>query len=360
MTDSPSVCRRAWLKASAGAAITMAMPVARIVRRAAADDPGQSSSPPVIDTHMHVWSDDARRYPFSHPYKPDFRRPPTRATVEMLLADMAQNGVTHAILVQVIYHGWDNRYVADCLARYCGKARAAPGGRGAIGHETIGHETIGPSTRRGAGGPFRGQGLIDPTDPAAAEKLEYWVRERGLSGMRLSPIYYQGRDAWLDAKTSDPLWRKAEALGAVFNLFIASHQLPKLARMIERFPAVPVLIDHLAYIRADAPATQLDKLLALQRYPNVAIKVSELQSISPGKQYPYRDTYALVKRVYDVFGPDRLVWGTGFPGAARAYYHCPTLEQELDLIRKHIPFFTDEDKKKILGSNAARIWNIVT
>jgi predicted TIM-barrel fold metal-dependent hydrolase len=88
----------------------------------------------------------------------------------------------------------------------------------------------------------------------------------------------------------------------------------------------------------------------------VWVKVSELSIISPSKQYPYRDTFPLVKRVYDAFGPDRLLWGTGFPGATRGQADRPTLEQELALIRREIPFLTAKDREKILGRNAAKVW----
>ena len=93
---------------------------------------------------------------------------------------MDRHAVDGAVLVQVIYYGWDNRYLAECLKRH---------------------------PRR-----FRAQGLIDPTDAKVAERLEYWMREHGLSGMRLSPIYYQGRDEWLTSEAHRRLWKKAEAL----------------------------------------------------------------------------------------------------------------------------------------------------
>ncbi len=323
MPMSAPLCRRDFLKTLAGAAVGVAAPVVAAVQRGRAAEPDRPPSP-VIDTHMHVWSDDAQRFPFVHPFQPEFKQPPTSATVEMLLDDMDQNGVTHAVLVQCIYNGWDNRYVAACAKDHPGR--------------------------------FRAQGLIDLTRPDSADKLEEWMTEYGLSGMRLNPIYYQGRDEWLTSPAHRALWKKAEELGAVFNMFIASQQLPRLEKLARQFPGVPVLIDHLAYIKADAPDRELGKLLALSRLPNVCVKVSELQSIAPSRTYPYEDAYDLVERVYDAFGPERLLWGTGFPGAARASYHSPTLKQELDLIRNKLPFLTAEDKPKILGTNAARIW----
>jgi predicted TIM-barrel fold metal-dependent hydrolase len=81
-----------------------------------------------------------------------------------------------------------------------------------------------------------------------------------------------------------------------------------------------------------------------------------LSVLSPSQKHPYQDTFSWVKRVYEAFGPDRLLWGTGFPGATRAEAGRPTLTQELALIRTEIPFFTPEDREKILGQNAAKLW----
>ena len=90
---------------------------------------------------------------------------------------MDADGVTHAILVQTICHGWDNRYTAHCVC-------ACPGR-------------------------LRGQGLIDPLDPNVADRLAYWIQEQGLSGMRFSPMYYKGKDDWLTAEPAERMWKRA-------------------------------------------------------------------------------------------------------------------------------------------------------
>jgi predicted TIM-barrel fold metal-dependent hydrolase len=51
-----------------------------------------------------------------------------------------------------------------------------------------------------------------------------------------------------------------------------------------------------------------------------------------------------------------LLFGTGYPGDARAHYKRPTLDKEIDLLRKEIVFFTAEDREKTLGRNAAKLW----
>jgi predicted TIM-barrel fold metal-dependent hydrolase len=278
---------------------------------------------------MHVWSHDSRRFPFDHPYNASFKPPNVDGTVETLIQDMDQNGVTHCILVQVIFHGWDNRYVADCVRRHPKRLRA--------------------------------HGLIDPTDPQASDKLEYWVTENGLSGMRFSPIYYRGKEDWLDSTAAHRLWKTAEKLEAVLNFFIAPEQLPRLENMVRGFPEVRVVIDHLGQmdLGAEDAREQLRRLLALARYDNVWVKLSELTSVSQSGKYPFQDAYPVVERVAEAFGVNRLLWGTGYPGgAARAYYKRPTLAQELALVREELPFLTSEEKAMILGLNAARLWKL--
>ena len=320
-----SVDRRSFCKSSM-AAVAAGTSVLSVADRGW----GTAKIPPIIDTHMHVWANDARRYPFPHPYAEQFKGPPHEGTVEMLIEDMDRHGCTHSVLVQVIYHGWDNSYVADCVKRFPTRLKA--------------------------------QGLIDPTDLQVADKLEYWMKEHGLHGMRFSPIYYRdgnhGGDSWLNAEHTHRLWQRAEELGAVFNFFIAPSQLPKLEPMVRAHPQVQIVIDHLSQIDLGAadPDPDFRRLLAMAKYDNVWVKVSELTSVSKSGEYPFKDAYPHVRRVYEAFGPDRLLFGTGYPGRARSAYQRPSLDQEIDLIRKVIPFFSSEDRAKILGKNAFSLW----
>jgi predicted TIM-barrel fold metal-dependent hydrolase len=132
---------------------------------------------PLIDVHMHVWSDDPAKFPFAHPYDAKFMPPKIPASLDRVVKEMDEHGVTHCVLVQTISHGWDNRYLFHCL-------KAEP--------------------KR-----FRGQGLIDPTDPNVAKNLALVMKEPGMTGVRFSPMYYQDKDDWLNARANDALWQKA-------------------------------------------------------------------------------------------------------------------------------------------------------
>jgi predicted TIM-barrel fold metal-dependent hydrolase len=272
---------------------------------------------PIVDTHMHAWTTDWDQYPFSPP-EPGMKPPGEANTAEEVLEMTRRHAVDFTVLVQVRYYGWDNRYHADCLRRHPGK--------------------------------FAAQGLIDPRDPAAADRLAFWMREHGFAGMRLSPSYDRNAE-WLDSRDSDPLWRRAEELGAVFNFLIREDQLPQLETMAARFPGVPVVVDHMGYPDVTGDTANL---LRLARLPNVSVKVTEFYNHSKTKDYPYADVLPTVHRVYDAFGPRRLMWGTGFVHGERVG-RIP-YGQELELIREHVPFFTPEDQDWILGRTALSLW----
>ena len=318
MLNTPVIDRREFLAAAA------------LTAQQAEISAEQFSQPPVVDTHMHVWTPDVARWPYAHPYTDSFKAPQHAASYEELIQDMDANGVTHAVLVQTIFHGWDNRYTLYCLRRNPDR--------------------------------FRAHGLIDPTDPRVAERFRYWVVRQGMQGMRFSPIYYRdgqnGGDGWITNRAHHKMWRIAERQQAVFNFFIHSSQLKQLATMVQRHPGVRVIVDHVSQIDlAESDAQQqLDELLSLSRFDNVYVKITDLTSVSISKEYPFQESYSYLRQVVDAFGSRRILWGTGYPGRCRLDYNRPTCRKELELVRQHFDFLTESQKNAYLGENAIRIW----
>jgi L-fuconolactonase len=120
--------------------------------------------------------------------------------------------------------------------------------------------------------------------------------------------------------------------------------------LIDRFADLTVVIDHMADCPVDRPE-KLDHLIALRRYPRVYIKTSHTWSLSKGA-YPWLDAQTLVKRLYDAFGPQRLMWATDWPIAKeRATYH-----QRLTVVRDDMPFLNAADKEWMLSKTVEQVW----
>jgi predicted TIM-barrel fold metal-dependent hydrolase len=290
-----------------------------LAQAAAAAAAGQQA-PLIIDTHLEVWTFDPK-FPFHHPERPDLKRVDVEAPIENEVAEMREFGLKYTVLVNPRYFGWDNSYISYSLHKYP--------------HLFVAH------------------GLLDPLQPDPAGRLRYWVREHGFQGMRFSPIYHP-QAHWLNSKEHYPLWREAERLGAVFNFYILPQQMPMLEDMAGRFPGVKIVVDHLGKpdLRAADPWSDFKKMFRLKRFPQVWISASEPYEISLDKKFPYRDTFPFFKAVYDEFGGDQLIWGTGYP---KPRWELP-MDKELEFVNRWLDFYTPQDRLKILGQNAVKIW----
>jgi L-fuconolactonase len=272
-----------------------------------------------IDSHVHVWSSTPRnlaRFPFAAGANVP---PALDAGVEGLIERMKKNRVDRTVLIQVIHYRWDNSYLVDCLRRF-------------------------PKL-------FAGVCRVDPEDPAAPEHLESWT-EKGCHGVRLSPTAGPEGE-WIRGPLMPPLWKRCEDLGVPMTLLLPASRLRDLPPLLDRFPALRLVIDHMA----DCPPQDeraIADLLVLARYPNLYVKITHPWSLSQ-QAYPFRDTWPLLLRVRDAFGSGRLMAGTDWPIKVET---C-SYEQRLALYRKQLPFFNAGERADILHRTAVRVWPVL-
>jgi L-fuconolactonase len=266
-----------------------------------------------IDSHVHVWKHDPQ-----FPWAPDATNLPERdATAETLLELMRANSVARTVIIQVIYYKWDNRYLADVLKRYPRQ--------------------------------FHGVARVNPENPAAPDHLSKLTEESGFRGVRLSPAANATGD-WIRGPLMPALWNRCQQLKVPMTVLAPITRIPDVQRLVEQFPDLTTVIDHMADSPLNQPA-ELEKLLALRRYPKVYVKISHSWSLS-SQSYPYPDSQQQIKRLYESFGPKRLIAGTDWPLVEK---YC-SYGQAIDLARQRISFLTAEDKKWICGLTAQQVW----
>jgi L-fuconolactonase len=265
----------------------------------------------VLDPHVHVWSHDPQ-----FPFASGARVPDYDATPQMLLELMKINGVEKTVIIQVSHYRYDNSYLAAVLKQY-------------------------PRV-------FAGVCRVDPLDAAAPDHLAQ-LTEQGFRGVRLSPAGDASGD-WIRGPLMVPLWKRCQDLKAPMTLLIPISRVPDVQKLVDKFPELTVVIDHMADCPAAHPE-QLESLVALARYPRVFIKVSHTWSLS-AESYPWLDSQRLVKRLYDTFGPRRLMWATDWPIAKeRASY-----VQRLTVVRDDMQFLNADDKRWMLSRTIEQVW----
>ncbi len=270
----------------------------------------------IIDPHVHVWKHDPK-----YPWAKETTHPPEGdATPEMLLALMKQHGVEKTVLIQYIGYRWDNRFVADALKQY-------------------------PQY-------FRGVCRVDPVDPGSPDRLAQLVEEQRFHGVRLSPAGDASGD-WIRGPLMPPLWERCGRLKVPMTILAPITRMPDVERLAERFPDLTIVIDHMADCPIDRPQ-ELEKLIALARYPKVFVKISHTWSISK-QPYPYLDAQEFVKRLYAKFGPQRLMWATDWPIVERVASYT----KALTVVRDEMKFLNDDDRRWILFGTVTSVPNLV-
>lgn len=268
----------------------------------------------IVDAHTHLW-------------RPDSSGAFRVATIvsgevdipaELLGRYLDEHGVERAVLVQPVYPGEDNSLVADA-------ATAEPDRFAAVC-------------------------VVDPRKPEAADTLAYWVTERGCRGLRLRPKV-PGETQIFGHTDSFPLWEAAARLKIAVNVLASFEHLPAVAQLAERFPSVPIVIDHFAHPARPDDLASIEPLLALSRFPSVSIKLSGFYYFSQ-MPYPYTDCGNLLRAVYDRFGPARLLWGSDFPHVLLKASYGGALK----LVDQLADWLTPDERRLILGQNAAALY----
>ena len=264
----------------------------------------------IVDSQVHLWKANGPDYPWNPGAKPQLPEP---MTIERVLPLMDEAGVNRVVIVPPGLNDV-NTYALEAARRYPDR--------------------------------FAVMGRIPLEDPKSAALLPGWKKQPGMLGVRVtfnSPTMLK----WLSDGTADWFWPAAEKNGLPV-MFLAFGNVHLFGPIAQRHPGLPLIIDHLGVNAAVAKqgkmAEKIGDAVALAKYPNVSIKMSNLVNASL-EPYPFRDLDDPLKRVFDAFGPQRCHWGTDLTNnMARATY-----SQRLAHFTEVLKFMSESDKDWVMG-----------
>jgi L-fuconolactonase len=263
----------------------------------------------IIDSQVHIWGANTPERPW--PARAHAQREIPLGADE-LLRDMDEGGVDGAIIVPPSWEG-DRNDLAIAAAR-------AHPDRFAI------------------------MGRFDPDAANARELIPAWKNQPGMLGLRFSfhtPIlrqpFLEGRFDWV--------WEPAERAGLPIMVLVHHAYMDKMDEIAQRHPGLKIVIDHLGLINGtkdEEAFKDLDKVLALAKHDNIAVKSSALPCYT-NDTYPYRKLHPWIRQVYDAFGPRRMFWGTDISRSPCSY------RENITMFTEEIPWLPEKDKEWIMG-----------
>lgn len=159
---------------------------------------------------------------------------------------------------------------------------------------------------------------------------------------------------WILQPKLAPALDAIAAEGLVFDALILSHQIVAITELAERHPQLSIVLDHAAKPRlgdANAMARWARAMEALAARPNVACKVSGLLTeVQAGGGRD--DVVRAIGVLFDLFGPQRLIWGSDWPVLTLAGGY----QDWFELAREAIAAKDSSAVRGVMGGNALRTY----
>lgn len=189
-------------------------------------------------------------------------------------------------------------------------------------------------------------GHFDLQSPEGPTIVKNWRQRPGMVGFRFTFNQPHQQSWWTDG-TVNWFWAACEEAGLPIGLLAGGH-MAELGAIAARHPGLKLHIDHCGRGGAggfgtdDAAFANLGDMLALAKYPNVAVKLSGAPSYS-SQPYPYHNIHHYLQQIVDAFGPQRCFWGTDITRMPCSYRQCVTMFTE------ELPWLQGRDQELVMG-----------
>lgn len=275
-----------------------------------------------IDSHQHFWRYDAARDAWITDSMAVLNRD---FLPEHLAAELAANAMDASIAVQADPSESETMFLLDLAER---NERIA----GVVG-------------------------WVDLLSPRVGERLEYFSHFSKLRGFR-HIAQSEPDDRFLARENFVNGIAQLCAFGFTYDILIYPKQLPAAIELAARLPDQRFVVDHIAKpeIKSRKTAPWAEQMKAVARNKNVFCKLSGLVTEADWKGWKADDFKPYLDVVFDAFGTDRLIFGSDWPVCLLA----ATYGQVKQLIVEYVKGFSQSDKDKIFGGNAARFYALKT
>ena len=272
---------------------------------------------PTIDSQVHAYERNSPERPWQ-----GFLDGPDEVTGDDMVAAMDAVGVDGALLVSPYsMYRFDASYALEVYAKHPGRF-----------------------------------GIIRPFDPESetiADDMAEWTGTPGVVGARIMLTYgeYDGDHPGLHA-----ILAAAGQAGVPVNIMAAGH-LPILRELARRNPNTQIVIDHVGLAQPrhppapPEPFAELDSVLAMAEFDNVAIKISGACTLAH-EPFPYPDIWEPLGRMFEAFGFERCLWGTDWTRASNVL----TYEQGVEAFRV-TDTLSDSERAMLMGGALTKVYN---
>lgn len=196
-------------------------------------------------------------------------------------------------------------------------------------------------------------GWLDLSSPEFGEQYAKFRKHKGFVGFR--PMLQDLPDQWIlqtqVMKNLELVVRDEFAI----DLQLRPRHLPYMLEVLRVFPTLRAVIDHAAkpFIAEKALDPWKSQMTEMAAYPNVMCKLSGLVTEANQETWGWEDLVPYVHHVTQVFGTDRIMFGSDWPVCLTT---CSYREVYDALLKALPPYMMQRDHDAIFGGNAKRFY----
>ena len=198
-------------------------------------------------------------------------------------------------------------------------------------------------------------GWVDLRAKNVEERLQFYSQNQYFKGVR-HIVQSEKQDFLLDPAFQNGIGKLGN-LNLTYDLLIYSHQIEAAIKLVSQFPNQKFVLDHLA--KPNIVNGKIDpwknQIQRLAQFSNVSCKISGMVTEADHSQWKPSDFIPYLDIVFDAFGENRILFGSDWPVCLLA----ASYQEVYQLITDYTANFSLEQRDKLFGGNAERIYNII-
>ena len=195
-------------------------------------------------------------------------------------------------------------------------------------------------------------GWADLSAPDAVQRIARLAARPKLVGLR--PMVQHRESDWFDDRALEPSFGRIAEQGLRLDALVRLQHLAALDRLASRVPQLQIVIDHAAKPVIDSTdgfEVWRNAIAPLAERRNVSCKLSGL--LTECGDAPAQAIEPYVESILDLFGPERVMWGSDWPVVEMV----STYGEWLAIARRLVPQSAWE---AVFGGTAARFYGLMT
>ena len=274
----------------------------------------------IIDSHQHFWQVGRFDYPWMTNDVEVLYRDYLPPTLEPILE---RNGVAKTVLVQASDSMAESRWLLSLADAY-------PFIAGVVG-------------------------WVDLEGPEVQQQLDELTTHQKFKGVR-HLVESESADNWLAQPAVLRGLQQLASSGTSYDLLVHTRHLKHVRTVAETCPNLSLVIDHAAKppVARGEIKEWAQELRPVAAYKNIHCKLSGLVTEANHNRWQVDDLRPFVECVLELFGAERLMFGSDYPVCLVAASYDRVLESLQEILKD----LNAEEQKQIFAGNASKFYRL--